>query len=865
MRESFLAFFEEKDHLRLPSSSLIPVNDPTLLLIGAGMAPFKSYFRGEEKPPHVRITTCQKCVRADDSNVGVTARHHTFFEMLGNFSFGDYFKKESIEWAWEYLTERLNLDPNRLWVTIYPGDMVAFNHWNKDVGVPAERISELEDNFWGPIGATGPCGPCSEIYYDRGEGPWWCGRTECAPGCNCDRYLEIWNLVFTGLNKEEDGSFSDLPRPCIDTGAGLDRITFLMQGKNNPYETDAFQPAMLALKEFSGHTLDEGGRVALALKIIGDHTRAVIFLLADGISPSNEGRGYVLRRLLRRAMRFGRVLGIHGTFLEKLVPAFVAVYGEIYPELATRELHVTNVLIQEQQNFLRTLEQGEHLLQSLLQASTPLSGTDVFRLYDTYGFPHELTQEIAAERGIQIDLDGFHKALEEARERSRADLEKKLDDARGGTIAVSHEQPSEFLGYQRTGAHAHVVHLFRQGMEVDEAHEGEGASVILDRTPFYAEGGGQVGDTGIFKSGELLVEVLDTQKGPHDTIVHRVEIRRGSLKKGAELEAIVDAKRRGDIMRHHTATHLLQAALRTVVGAHITQTGSLVAPDRLRFDFSHYAPLTPEQIETVERLVNEEVLRNQAVDKREMSMSEATAAGALAFFEEKYADRVRVVTVENFSKELCGGTHCARTGDIGLFKITSESAIAAGQRRIEAVCGMVALEAVRTYENILKTVSQDLKTTPTEIPGSLSRLKESLKRTERQVEELGEKLSAQRAGDLVSESVEVGGVKLLATEVPGVTSDGLSRLGDQLRDKLQSGIVLLGTRNGEGAKLMCWVTKDLVGRGYSAGNVIKAVIPTIGGKGGGRPEFAQGGGNKPDALSQALTEAKSLISRQAEG
>jgi alanyl-tRNA synthetase len=867
IRESFLEFFEGKGHMRLPSASLIPVNDPTLLLIGAGMAPFKPMFRGEVTLPNPRVTTCQKCIRADDiERVGRTARHHTFFEMLGNFSFGDYFKEAACAWAWEYMTEVTKFDPARLWATIHTDDDEAYEIWRDKVGVPEERIVRLPDNFWGPIGQVGPCGPCSELIYDMGKEK-GCGSPDCRPGCDCDRYLEVWNLVFTGLNKNEKGGYDPLPSKCIDTGLGFERLTMLLQHKPNPYETDLFVPVIDRLVKIGGKPYGANPRHDEALKIIADHARALCFMAGDGITPSNEGRGYVLRRLLRRAQRFGKVLGIEDSFLVNLVDPIVELMGGVYPELVERRSYITKIIEQEERNFHRTLRQGESLLGEIIEKArggnrAVLAGVEVFRLYDTFGFPWEMTKEMALEKGLDIDEEGFRRALEEQKKRGRADLKEKLKSVAAAGAGGSAE--SRFTGYDDLITASEVVLLLKKGEVVEQAAAPDEAKVILKDCPFYGESGGQVGDTGRLEGDAFIADVLDTRKNADGQNVMSVRIVEGALKTGDRVIARVDEERRRAVMSHHTATHLLQAALRGLLGTHVAQVGSLVAPDYFRFDFSHYAALTPQEIEEVEEAVNRKIMEDLPVNASFMSMEEALRKGALAFFSEKYAEEVRLVQIEDYSKELCGGTHVSRTGRIGSFKILSESAVGTGTRRIEAVAGLVAWRKFREYEGSLKEAGQLLKVGQGDIPRSIRSLQESLKEAQGKIGDLTDRQIASSIDEIMRSAKEIAGVRLLAHRVKNGTRENLLKMGDLLKDRMGSGVIFLGTDDGGKAALLCMVTKDLVSKGLKAGSIIAKAAPLVEGSGGGRPETAQAGGKNPEKIPAAIEAAEKLVREELE-
>jgi alanyl-tRNA synthetase len=863
LRESYLQFFESRAHLRLPSASLIPKDDPTLLLIGAGMAPFKPMFKGEVAPPSPRITTCQKCVRADDIDyVGRTSRHHTFFEMLGNFSFGDYFKVETCAWAWEYLLQVLKLPEERFWVTIHPEDDEAFAIWTKKIGVPASRVLRLADNFWGPIGLTGPCGPCSELIYDRGE-EWGCGKADCQPGCDCDRYLELWNLVFTGLYKDEKGAYRDLPSKCIDTGLGLERLVMLMQNQSSPFTTDLFLPLLQAMELLCGKRLGVDPQDDVNLKIIADHSRALVFMAADGVFPSNEGRGYVFRRLLRRCVRLGKKLGMPDDFMVLLIKPIQETMGEIYPEIIEKDLYIHNLLFQEEKNFQRTLEQGMNLLDSLLaqhkgKGEKLVSGIEVFKLHDTYGFPMELTREIVAEQGIAIDEAGFKLEMQKQKARSEG---KILEDKARAAYQV--EEKTTFTGYETLSSTAEVLRLFKEDQEVACLNAGEEGVVILNLTPFYAASGGQVGDTGKLLAQDFEAQVLDTIKDPKEAVLHKVKVDKGELKVGGFVTAVVDASRRLAIARHHTATHLLHKALRETLGKHVTQAGSLVAPSYLRFDFTHFAALTKEQLYAVEDEVNQAILNNYEVHTQLLPLQEALSSGAMALFDEKYGDTVRLVNISNYSKELCGGTHLNFTAQAGGFKILSESAIGSGLRRIEAVCGFELLKHFRSQDAILHRLKQDLKVGSDEIYEALLKLKDKLVQSEKQIKNLEAKLAFYKAQELLGKAENLGKHKLIAAALPETPAENLRILGDWLKDKVGSGAILLGSSLDNKAVLMAMVTPDLIAKALKAGELVAQMAPLVGGKGGGKPDFAQAGGKEVAGLDAALAAGAKLVREKA--
>lgn len=865
IRESYLEFFEKKKHFRMPSFSLVPVDDPTLLLIGAGMAPLKSYFKGEAKPPSTRITNSQKCVRADDIDyVGKTARHHTFFEMLGNFSFGDYYKKEAIEWAWEYFVDVLKLPEEKLYVSIHTDDEEAADVWLNSVGIPREKLYRLDSNFWGPIGLTGPCGPCSEIMVDQGE-EFSCGKPDCQPGCDCDRYLELWNLVFPGLNKNESGEYEDLPKPGIDTGLGFERLVAYMQDKKNDFETELFVPLIDVISDISGVRIGDSAEGDMALKIIADHCRSVIFMACDGITPSNEGRGYVMRRFMRRAVRFAKEINFGDNTLTVLVDPLISIMGHVYPELKEKRNYAISIMKTEESNFRRTLNQGIALLDNLLEhleecGEKILPGKDMFSLYDTYGFPPELTLEIAGERGFEIDRDGFDKSLDEQRKRARKAIGKKIGEmeAEADFSGVS----SIFTGYDTLSDETKIAALFRKGKKVDALNSGETGEALFERTCFYGESGGQVGDTGVFHNKNAEGVIIDTRKTPADVNLHIVKVEKGEISTGDRIHIEVTGDRRKAIMRHHSATHLLQSALRHVLGIHVSQMGSLVEARRLRFDFSHHGAMTPDEIKEVERIVNKKILENVPVAVKELPLNDALKKGALAFFGEKYDERVRVVSMGDFSTELCGGTHVSRTGDIGCFKITSGSAVGMGTRRIEAVCGMSALERFQRDENILKTASGALASDFKGLTEAILKQKENLKSLEKELQSVRNRMLKDNVAHLVAESDFVGGIPYVAKKLEGVSRDDLRNTADMINDRMKTGIIILGTVIEGKVALVVKVTDDLVKKGISAVPIVRGISKTVGGGGGGRPNMAQAGGKNPECLDEAVKKAELVIKEE---
>ncbi len=859
LRQAYLQFFESKGHLKLDSFSLIPENDPSLLLIGAGMAPLKPFFTGKLVPPRTRVTTCQKCIRTGDiENVGRTARHHTFFEMLGNFSFGDYFKKDAIHWAWEFLTEVIKLDKEKLYVTVYPDDQEAYDVWHKEVGLPDSHISRLEDNFW-EIG-EGPCGPDSEIFYDLGEER-GCHQPDCAPGCDCDRYLEIWNLVFTQFNRTADGEYVPLEKKNIDTGAGLERLASVLQHKESNFETDLIFPIIEAAMKRANVGYHEDPNTDISLKVIGDHARAIAVLISDGVLPSNEGRGYVLRRILRRAVRHGRLLGIEGRFLTDLIDVVVEILGPGLPDLIEKKDFIKCVVANEEDRFNQTLEQGLELLTGMLAAHkedgvSVLPGTDVFKLYDTYGFPWELTQEIASESGFAIDMEGFEAAMNEQRTRARAAREDV--DAKVATPDITFLSNEE-LTADESATESEILMIGEGATRVEEASDGTEVTLIVRSTPFHAEGGGQLGDTGYIVGPMGKMEVTTTRKLPEGTTYHVGVISEGTLHVGDAVTFEVDTERRMSMARNHTATHLLHAALKQVLGNHVNQAGSLVMPDRLRFDFTHFSPVTAEELQQVTDLVNAEILKAQDVAIAEMSMPEAKELGAMALFGEKYGDRVRVVTVPDFSIELCGGSHVPNTAVIGQFRIVSEGGIGSGVRRIEAVTGAAALAMAQHDHAELLALATTLKTKPESLQARVAQLQEELKTAEHELAAAKKELAAGSMQDVLASKFDVNGLSGVVATVAASDMEELRGIADMVRDHIGSGVVLLGMASDDKVNFVCMATKDAVKAGLHAGNIVKATAQAAGGNGGGRPDMAQAGGKKPEALNDALAVGKQTI------
>ncbi|WP_220815021.1 alanine--tRNA ligase [Pseudomonas paralcaligenes] len=869
IREAFLRFFEEKGHTRVASSSLIPANDPTLLFTNAGMNQFKDCFLGLEKRAYTRATTSQKCVRAggkhnDLENVGYTARHHTFFEMLGNFSFGDYFKRDAIHYAWEFLTSDkwLNLPKDKLWVTVYATDDEAYDIWTNEVGVPAARMVRIgdnkgapyaSDNFWA-MGDTGPCGPCTEIFFDHGEHIW--GGPPGSPDEDGDRYIEIWNNVFMQFNRTADGVLHPLPAPSVDTGMGLERISAVLQHVNSNYEIDLFQ----SLLDAAAKAIGCANQAQASLKVVADHIRSCGFLIADGVTPSNEGRGYVLRRIIRRACRHGNKLGAKGSFFYQIVAALVAEMGEAFPELKQQQAHIERVLKTEEEQFAKTLEQGLKILEQDLSGlqGTVIPGDIVFKLYDTYGFPVDLTGDIARERELTLDEEGFEREMEAQRERARSASAFGMDY----NSLVKVDSDTVFLGYTGTSGSGKVVALFKAGGSVDSLGEGEEGVIVLDQTPFYAESGGQVGDSGYLSAAGVRFDVRDTTK-VGGAFLHHGIVAQGGLKVGAELQAEVDASVRQATALNHSATHLLHAALRQVLGEHVQQKGSLVDSQRLRFDFSHFEAIKPEQLKQLEDIVNAEIRRNSAVETEETDIDTAKAKGAMALFGEKYGDQVRVLSMGGgFSVELCGGTHVARTGDIGLFKITSEGGVAAGVRRIEAVTGAHALAWLNGAEEQLKEAAALVKGSRDNVLDKLSALIERNRQLEKELEQLKAKAASAAGNDLAGSAVDVKGIKVLASRLDGLDGKALLAMVDQLKNKLGSAVILLGGVQDDKVVLVAGVTQDLTAK-LKAGDLMRQAAAAVGGKGGGRPDMAQGGGVDAGKLDEALALAATFVEQGA--
>lgn len=871
IRAKFLNYFQQRGHKIMPSFSLIPHNDPSILWTAAGMVPLKPYFTGAAKPETTRVTTCQKCLRTPDiDSVGRTARHHTFFEMLGNFSFGDYFKKEAIPWAWEFVTKELNLAPEKLWITIYLDDDEAYEIWHRDVGIPEDRIVRMgkDTNFW-EIG-VGPCGPCSEIYYDLGREK-GCGAPDCAVGCDCDRYLEIWNLVFIQFFRDEEGNYSPLKNKGIDTGMGLERVASILQNAKTNFDTDLLRDIMDFTGSLTGKPYGSGADIDLALKVIADHVRALCFAISDGALPSNEGRGYVLRRLLRRAVRFGRVLGVEEPFLYRVAGAVIEKMSDYYTELIKNADLISRVIKTEEERFGETLVQGTELLNELIMEAknagkTSIDGEKAFRLYDTYGFPLELTMEIAGESGLDVDEPGFAEAMERQRERARsARQETEYLSEKSALLKSVLEQTGEtvFTGYDTLISRSKVKAIFVGDAQVDQAVAGQEAEIVLDITPCYAESGGQLADHAVMTAPGTEVLIEEVTKPVEGLHLHRGKVTAGVINVNDELDVQVDVKRRMNIARNHSATHLLHQSLRRVLGEHVHQAGSLVSPDRLRFDFTHFASISQTELEQVEQMVNEAILNNLAVETVLTTLDEARDMGAESLFDEKYGDRVRLVKMGDFSLELCGGTHVKSTAEMGIFKLLGESSVGSGLRRVEAVTGEGTMHYYRSRDELLNNIARILKAGPHELAHRVENLAQTLREAERETETLRARLARYEVQSVLDNAREVAGVKVLSARAEAADMDSLRAMVDLLRDKMGSGVIVLASAAGGKVNLAAGVSKDLVGNGLHAGKLLKEIAPLVGGGGGGRPDMAQAGGKDPAGIDQALEKVYSLVAAQA--
>ena len=869
LRKMFLEFFESKGHLAMKSFSLVPHNDNSLLLINSGMAPLKPYFTGQEIPPRRRVTTCQKCIRTGDiENIGKTARHGTFFEMLGNFSFGDYFKHEAIAWTWEFLTQVVGLDPERLYPSIYLEDEEAFEIWNKEVGIPAERIFRFgkEDNFWEH--GSGPCGPCSEVYYDRGE-KYGCGKPGCTVGCDCDRYIEVWNNVFTQFDNDGKGNYTELEQKNIDTGMGLERLAAVVQDVDSIFDVDTICALRNKVCEISGKEYQKKYEWDVSIRIVTDHIRSATFMISDGIMPSNEGRGYVLRRIIRRAARHGRLLGIEGTFLADLSNTVIMGSKDGYPELEEKKDFIFNVLTREEEKFNKTIDQGLNILSDMEEkmkknSSTCLDGNEAFKLYDTYGFPLDLTKEILEEKGFTVDEEGFAAAMQEQKVKART--ARKTTNYMGADVTVYESiDPaitSIFVGYDKLSHDSKITVLTTESEIVEALTDGEVGTIIVEETPFYATMGGQAADTGIITCADGEFQVEDTVKLLGGKVGHIGKVVKGMFKTGDTVTLQVNEANRADTCKNHSATHLLQKALRTVLGSHVEQAGSFVNGDRLRFDFSHFSAMTREELNQVENIVNEKIMEAIPVETKVMSLEEAKKTGAMALFGEKYGESVRVVRMGDFSTELCGGTHVPNTASILLFKIVSESGVAAGVRRIEALTGNGVRKYYAGLEDTLHKAALLVKTTPAELTAKIEHMTAEIKVLQSENESLKSKAAKEALGDVMNQVEEISGIKLLAAKVPGVDMNGLRDLGDQLKAKLGEGVVVLISDKDGKVNMVAMATEEAMGKGAHAGNLIKGIAALVGGGGGGRPNMAQAGGKNPAGIEQAICEAAKVLKTQ---
>lgn len=863
LREAYLSFFESKGHLRMSSFSLVPHNDPSILLINAGMTPLKPYFTGREQPPRKRVTTCQKCIRTPDiENVGKTSRHGTFFEMLGNFSFGDYFKKEAIPWAWEFMTRVLEIPEELLYVSIYEEDDEAFDIWHKDVGLPPEKIFRMgkADNFWEH--GTGPCGPCSEIYFDRGPSK-GCGKPDCKVGCECDRFIEVWNNVFTQFDKQEDGSYLPLASKNIDTGMGLERLACVVQGVDNIFEVDAIRAILDHVCTIAGVEYGKEYKKDVSIRVISDHTRSVTMMVSDGILPSNEGRGYVLRRLLRRAARHGRLLGIKRTFLSEVVDTVIACFGEAYPNLKEKQDYIKKVISLEEERFYATIDQGMVILEGYLSevkasGSQVLSGEMVFKLHDTYGFPLDLTREIALENNVDIDEEGFHQEMKKQKTKAREAHKAREGSAWEKDLFANTDKSvaTRFVGYSEYSCDAQVLHIIKEDELADNAQQDEEATLVLDVTPFYAESGGQVGDTGFISNDHFNLEVNGCRKTADGKYLHTGKVLSGAVQVGDKVKAAINTEKRLATARNHTTTHLLHKALRNILGDHVHQAGSMVTPDRLRFDFSHFSAIEPAQLEAIEKQVNEKILENLTVVTQELNVEEAKKGGAMALFDEKYGDVVRVVSVGSFSKELCGGTHLKATGEAGFIKIISESGISAGVRRIEALTGLNAIQYYQSRDDLLKRIADTAKASPEDTARKIESLYDELRTVKKELEQVNSKLVKGSMDSIIDNADSVNGIKIVAARMEGLDMNALRNASDTIKAKLGSGVVILVSSKDDKVNLIVSATKDAVDSGVHSGNIIKDAAAACGGGGGGRPEMAQAGGKDPGGMDEALRIAR---------
>ena len=867
IRREYIDFFEEKGHLVAPSFSLVPKNDKSLLLIGAGMAPLKKYFTGEATPPSDKMVTCQKCIRTGDiENVGKTARHATFFEMLGNFSFGDYFKSEATAWAWEFLTEVLEIEEKDLWVTVYFEDDEAFEIWNKEVGVPKERIVRLgkEDNFWEL--EVGPSGPCSEIFVDRGI-EYGCGNEDCKPGCECDRFIEIWNLEFTQYDKDEQGVYHPLPSPNIDTGMGLERMAAVIEGVNTIFDVAAIKDILNKVVEIAGVEYEVDKKNDESIRIITDHARAMTFLVSDGVLPSNEGRGYVLRRLIRRAARHGKLLGIQDSFLTEVADVVIDSWKVEYKELEERRDRIKKIILSEEDKFQETIHQGLAILENYIddmnkKNETVFSGEDAFKLYDTYGFPLDLTKEILEEKSLKVDEDKFNEYMEE--QKTRARNARNEDSGWHSKIEkdLFKDLDTLFQGYEHTSIESEVTGLFIDNKSVDKMTEGEEGILTLDQTPFYGESGGQVGDTGLIKGDAFTLEVLDTKHTSEDHTIHIVRVTEGEISLGDQVFSQVDEERRDAIRKNHSATHLLHRALKDVLGDHVNQAGSVVDEDRLRFDFTHYESVTDDQLKRIERIVNDKILAAIDVVTLETSLDEAQKMGVVGLFEDKYGDEVRVLTMGDYSRELCGGTHVKNTGAIGLFKIISESSIASGVRRIEAITGNAVYDYINDMEKSIDEIAKLVKSDKAGIVEKLNSMIADSKEREREIEKMKSKMASSVADDIIKSKKEESGISYISHKVENMDMNALRNLGDEIKNRLEDAVIVLASEKDGKVFFVTMVSESAKKKGIHAGNTIREVAKLTGGSGGGRPDMAQAGGKDASKINQALEMVPSLIKEQ---
>jgi alanyl-tRNA synthetase len=862
IRRKFIEFFEQRGHRHVPSSSLIPHNDKTVLLTTAGMQQMIPYFLGLETPPADRMVTVQKCFRTPDIDEVGDERHSTFFFMLGNFSVRDYFKETSIPWTWEFLTEWMSIPGDRIYPTVHPEDEQAYAIWRDEVGVPEERIYRLEDNWW-RAGPVGPNGPDSEVYIDRGE-HLGCGEDSCAPGCECERFLELWNNVFMQFNTAPDGTTTPLPKPSVDTGMGLERLVMIAQGGRTMYDTDLYQPIIQKAASLAGVQYDRDPQTDKALRVIADHLRGATFLVADGVLPGNEGRSYVLRRVVRRAVRHGRLIGLEKPFVGEIARLVIDMYADTNPELAERRRQIVRTLVHEEESFAKTLQSGINRLQLLTdelrqQNVTVIPGDEAFRLYDTYGFPYDLTVELAEEEGLRVDEEGFAAAMERQRETSRSGASFKDAGRERADLYASIQPRTEFVGYTETKTDATIVAILDASGAREQAEAGQPVEIVLDRTPFYGEAGGQIGDTGEIRTETGRINIDDTHKPAPDLYVHTGTVIEGFVAVGEAATAQIDSERRQEIRRNHTATHLLHKALRLVVGEDTRQAGSLVAPDRLRFDFTAMEPVDANQLRTITEIVNREVISDSPVETAEMPYREAVGEGAMALFGEKYGDVVRVVSIDNFSKELCGGTHVRSTGEIGPFVITAESSVASGIRRIEALTGTAAIARMIGQQQVVEGVGRDLKVSWTDLRDQVHGLQDRIRQHEREIAKLRGQLAGERTSDLLDRAVAVAGMRVLAERIDVDSRDELRQMGDRLRDSFQSGVIVLGTVLDGRPALLAMVTPDLTGQGIRAGDIIREIAPHIEGRGGGRPELAEAGGKDPSGIDRALAAVLDIV------